>query len=109
MAYPCSSDDGNASVIVVTNLENGDTLSWCADCLLPFYVAMVEALTPSQPEDTSGTASIEASGWDGPPALDVYPAGDPRNDEQVATQGQAKPRAATSRKRAPRKAVTASS
>jgi hypothetical protein len=109
MAMPCSFDDGNPSVIVVTNLENGDTVSWCANCVLPYYISMVEALQASQPESDTTVASPEASGWDGPPALDVYPAGDPRNDEPVTTEGQAPVSPKATRKRAPRKVVTTSS
>lgn len=45
---PCSSDDGNAAVIIVSSLLPGDDLptqSLCLDCAPAFFAAMLQSFT----------------------------------------------------------------
>lgn len=46
MATPaCMNDDGNLAIFIGTNLESGDTVTVCPDCLVAFCTAIVEGMT----------------------------------------------------------------
>lgn len=47
MAYPCDSDDGNAAVMLITNLENGDTFACCGECFPTWVRTVADQLAPA--------------------------------------------------------------
>lgn len=109
MPYQCDTEgDESPASLLITNLDSGDTVALCAQCVHPWMQAMATATEP-EPEPAEPEPSIShRSGWDGPAALDVYPEGDPRNepdhpDNVIGQNGKQPPR-----KRAPRKAAAQS-
>ena len=74
----CSSEDGNAAVMLVSNLENGETEAWCADCL-PIFAMATLGITPEV-----FRAAIEAM----PDEPVELPGGDPEhNPDEDDTDG----------------------
>lgn len=45
MAIACTSEDGNQAVVLITNLETGDSLSPCPDCLSSTLQMLLEVAT----------------------------------------------------------------
>ena len=45
MSYTCD-NDGQPSVVAISNLNTGDVTAPCADCLLPQMMGFVQALAP---------------------------------------------------------------
>lgn len=83
MAYPCDSEDGNAAVMLITNLDNGDTFACCGRCF-PVWVAsaaqqfaaardVVDVPLPPDGQDPAGTGQAEPSPADPDPAPDPAP------------------------------------
>ncbi len=103
MPYQCDSEDGNKAVLLVTDLSDGSVLAFCPYCVHPYFSAMAEATAPEPAAVDLEPEAQEGSGWDGPPALDVYPPGDPRNADPAPTPEVNDGAKGQPRKRAPRK------
>ncbi len=41
----CQSEDGNLAVFIGTNLDSGDSITFCPSCLLQFCATLVESMT----------------------------------------------------------------
>lgn len=83
MAYDCYTGDGNAAVVIVTNLDNGDTVGVCPADLADFYLAMLTTITETewQPVLNGGTDAGTGDPTDEPdspagPAIPTAPAPD---------------------------------
>lgn len=44
MAYMCDSEDGNPADVLVSNLNNGDTLALCANCFPAYVRSLADAM-----------------------------------------------------------------
>ncbi|SRR6266567_49515 len=44
MGYQCAADDGNQAFVLLTNLDNGDTVAWCQEHYGPFLVSALESM-----------------------------------------------------------------
>lgn len=73
MSYLCDSEDGNAAVMLVTNLEAGDVLALCPACFPEWVAGMHDAFWPAAaparpvedvqlPADTAAAAEDEPQG-----------------------------------------------
>jgi hypothetical protein len=74
MAYPCDAEDGNAAVMLITNLENGDTFAACGQCFPVWVAAAAEQFTstrgePDGPAPDDG--QDQTAGRDGTPVPDM--------------------------------------
>lgn len=75
MGYQCYADDQNAPVLLVTNLEAGETMAVCPEHLADYAVGLLQAVTgqtwaPAQgstPDPETGDQSDEDDASDGVP------------------------------------------
>lgn len=59
---PCSNDDGNAAIIVFTNLANGEVTSLCPACVPPFFVEMARQMPGVRVMVDESRQSVEVTG-----------------------------------------------
>jgi hypothetical protein len=70
MGYACFTDDGNQAAIIVTNLENGDTLGVCPDHLVDYALGLLQSVTDLQwmpvTDESTGPAADDPTDDDEP-------------------------------------------
>src|SRR5438445_4970161 len=98
----CDSQDGNAAVFLVTNLDAGDTAAWCLGCMPTFAQQIIAAFTPADtpPADVTPAGAADSPLGEAGDQVPAAPAPAPKSGsdetpaEQVADASAAPPAAA---------------
>lgn len=59
---PCDNHPGTPAAMLITNLDNGDTLTLCAPCIGEWAVMLVGAFNAPETDDTTATEAAEEAG-----------------------------------------------
>ena len=67
----CDDHPGQVGVMLVTNLQSGEVVTLCANCVGPWCLALAQAVMPDAFQDIALTATVDAAaGEEGEAAQD---------------------------------------
>ncbi len=84
--YMCDSEDGQAADVLVTNLDNGDTLALCAGCFPAWCRAMLDQLDRPTLPDGAQASVVPTTAQEEGEAAPSTPSPKRRRTRHAATQ-----------------------
>ena len=69
----CDNGDGNLAALLVTNLDNGDTLAYCGACVPTWARTLADVLDPPQPANGADISGANDPGDDGERGGESHP------------------------------------
>lgn len=87
-SLPCDNHLDQQAAMLITNLDNGDTLTLCAACIGQWAVMLVGAFNVPETQDSAASATTEEAGQPEIAAAtpDPEPKSDPEPDEAEAEE-----------------------